>query len=53
MVCIDGQKTSRASRSLKINESTAKYIVRTFLQKGKILEKTKQDKTENDLLILS
>lgn len=39
LVCGEKYKISKAARALNINESTAKYIVRTFRKKGKILMK--------------
>lgn len=48
MVIISGEKTMKASQTLNINESTAKYIVRTFLKKGKILLKLDQNQSQTD-----
>lgn len=48
MVIISGEKTTKACQILDINESTAKYIVRTFLRKGKILLKFDQNQSLAD-----
>lgn len=43
LVCEQKFKISQAARVLHVNESTAKYIVRSFRKNGKILKKTQRN----------
>lgn len=51
MVCDKGYKISQAAKVLKINESTAKYIVRTFRRKGKVLMKNDKNKIVDEKIL--